>query len=157
MKPVAKSAPRWDTMKNYLKLLLSKLIFQYPKFTLSSNERSRIASTFKGMLDRGLLTKKPVREAQWVGITLVKKMIIAVIEDAIIRGTRSWDVTISKIVTLVLLGTLGARGGDLAKSQGYEGFEYSQWSHMEIKVKGTEPNLDNLRLTFTIAFEKGDK
>lgn len=157
MKPVAKSVPRWDTMKNYLRLLITKLIFQYPKFSLSPNERSRIANTFKEMLDRSLLTKDPAREAQWVGITLVKKMVIAVIEDATNGGTRSWDVTVSKILTLVLLGTLGARGGDLAQSDGYKGLEYSRWSHMEIKVKGPEPSLDNLRLKVTVAYEKGYK
>jgi len=110
------------------------------------------------MHHRGLLTNEPLREASWVGITLVKKIVTAILEDAVVNGTCSWDVTISKLLSIVLLGTMGARAGDIGLSIGYTGMQVLQWKHIELKLKqGTPPVLDNLCCRITITFEKGSK
>ncbi len=72
----------------------------------------------KSMLENGLLTKEAARERQWVGVVLVRKTVIAFIEDAITLRVRSWDTVISKILTLIVLSALGARAGDATRSNG---------------------------------------
>ncbi|KAH7398061.1 hypothetical protein BKA64DRAFT_673464 [Cadophora sp. MPI-SDFR-AT-0126] len=147
--------PRYDTQLRYLNLLIPKLVFEYPDFTLSAHERLRISVCLKSLLQDGKLTNDPQREAQWVGISLVKRMIVAIVEEGIESGTRSWDVTIAKVLSIILLGVLGARCGEPSVSQGYMGVEYLRWEHIWLKLKpGTK---DKLTMRITLMYEKGDR
>lgn len=147
--------PRYSTQVRYLQLLITKLIFVYPTFTLSPHERRRISICLKSLLQEGKLTKDPQREAQWVGITLVKRMVKAMAEEAYTSGTRSWDCTISKILSVVLLSVLGSRAGDITLSQGYENAECLRWEHVHMKLMpGTK---SQLLMRLTLAYEKGHK
>ncbi|KAG4428859.1 hypothetical protein IFR05_015662 [Cadophora sp. M221] len=147
--------PRYDTQIRYLNLLIPKLVFEYPEINLSPHECLRISICLKSLLQDGKLTNDPQREAQWVGISLVKRMIVAVAEEAIESRTRSWDVTITKILSIILLGALGARCGDLTLSTGYKNVEYLQWKHIQIKLRpGTE---HKLTMRITLRYQKEEK
>lgn len=146
--------PRYSTQVRYLKLLITKLIFAYPKFSLSAHERARISVCLKSLLQEGKLTNDPQRETQWVGISLVKRMVKAMIEEAIESGTRSWDATIMKTLSIVLLSVLGCRCGDITLSAGYKNVECLRWEHIRIKLK---PGTRKLSMRITLAYEKGDK
>lgn len=76
------------------------------------------------------------------------------VEDAVSSGTRSWDCTISKTLSIVLLGALGSRGGDITLSQGYKNVECLRWEHIHIKLK---PGTQKLSMRITLAYEKGHK
>ena len=59
---------------------------------------------------------------------------------------------------MILVSSLGARTGDVALSQAYEGKPYYiQYSHNELFIEGDQPNLANLRARITVEFEKGHK
>lgn len=80
--------PRYSNQVRYLKLHITKLIFTYPQFTLTPHERNRISIGLKSLLRESRLTNDPQRATQWVGISLVKRMVKAMVEDAVTSGTR---------------------------------------------------------------------
>lgn len=95
-----------------------------PKVYTSAHERIWISTCLMSLLQEGKLINDPQREAQWVGISLIKRMVKAMTEEAFVSGTRSWDCTISKSLSIFLLSSLGSRGGDITLSKGYKNAKY---------------------------------
>ena len=159
MKPVGGSVPRYQTMKNQVRDLKIKLTWKYSKFILSPQEHARIRSMFKEMLKKNLLTNNPVREKQWIGIVLVKRIVTSYIHDAIRQGSLSWDVVVYKILSIILMSTLGVRAGDAVRSSYYFGNEFLRWGAITIKFRSTsiKPLLEDLVLQIVIEYEKGAK
>lgn len=80
--------------------------------------------------------------------------------------TRSWDVTLSRLLGIALVTSLGCRAGDVARSPGYTGNEHLAYKHVELMVNngdddnnnnGTEPTWDQVRARVTLSFAKGYK
>lgn len=65
---------------------------------------------------------------------MIRKMSVALINDAEQNGTLSWDVTLSRVLSLVLQATVAGRSGDVARSRQYYGQEFLQYGHITIKL-----------------------
>lgn len=65
------------------------------------------------------------------------------LEDSHKHGCTSWDVMIAKCLPAVLIASLGARSGDVARSDMYTGSEYMRWHHIELSSEGC-PGFRNL-------------
>jgi len=62
-----------------------------------------------------------------------------------------------KSLSLVLVGSLSVRVGDVGRSRGYTGKEYMQNRHLDLTIEGDEPILANVRAAVTIEFAKALK
>jgi hypothetical protein len=105
--------PSYDWLKGGFRHLLLALVFHHPKFTLTRHESARISSTIQQLLKGGLLTRDPSRERQWIGAFILRKITTAMVNHALNQGTMNWDVTLSRITSIVLTGALSARAGDV--------------------------------------------
>ncbi|KFZ05831.1 hypothetical protein V501_07977, partial [Pseudogymnoascus sp. VKM F-4519 (FW-2642)] len=109
-----------------------------------------------GKLIRGDWFKK-----MWIGFMLVLKMATAWVKDAFENGTHSWDITISKLASIVIQSALSSRSGDITRSQLYEGIEYLCWGHITFTLESPAtrdaPSVQDLKGTFELQFTKGHK
>ena len=83
-------------------------------------------------------------------------MIYAILQDALQNGTRKWDVTISRSLSILLLSSLRCRVGDIAKGEFDDhSLPFLCWRDIRLKlVGGSEPK--DLR-GITIRNKKGHK
>jgi hypothetical protein len=133
------------------------LIFKYPKFTLSPHERMRLRSVFHQFLKDGLITRQPTREAQWVGAFLVRRLLVALLRQALEEGTTNWDKTIQKALSILLIAALSCRNGDITKTQS-ETHDRPFLCYDDITIKLVNGvGLENLVASVVIRNEKGKK
>lgn len=80
------------------------------------------------------------------------------LEHHLKNGTWSWDVTIARLLSIVLITSIGMRNGDVTQSTDYTGVEYMQYRHFELRIVGDgEPRFENLRALITVEFAKDAK
>ena len=91
------SVPSYSWMKGGLIVTINGLIFKYEFFKLNSHASPRITSLMNTLYTDGKLTKEPIREKQWVGVVLVRAMVVAFMSDALEQGIRNWDMVISRV------------------------------------------------------------
>ncbi|KAK9357745.1 hypothetical protein V1504DRAFT_500567 [Lipomyces starkeyi] len=87
---------------------------------------------------------------------IVSRMGRAWLEHHHNHGTWNWDITLARLMSVVLVTSLGCRAGDAARSQCYEGMEFLQYRQVELLLEG-EPKFENLRAQIKIEFAKGSK
>ena len=119
-------------------------------------DQRRVDELLAKFVDDGMLFKRRWRKHEWVGHTLITLMGNSWLQETLAEGCQSWDVRISKLLSVVMMGALDCRVGDLTRSGHYKGEEYIQWRHIEITIRG-ERELQNLNAKATIAYEKGHK
>ncbi|KAJ3953370.1 hypothetical protein N0V92_010160 [Colletotrichum tropicale] len=90
-----------------------------------------------GLLLEGLLTTEEKRQRQWIKAGLVKKMAEKMIEDAIENGTTSWDVAVSRILSVVAMYAFGCRSGDMTVSNGYNPDYCLKWGDLRLRLNST--------------------
>ncbi|KAK0125600.1 hypothetical protein ONS96_009435 [Cadophora gregata f. sp. sojae] len=157
VKPVGNEVPSLSWIRMGFRRILMGLLFQYSKFTLSAHERVRIKSAFEQFLKDGLITRKPSREAQWVGAFLVSRLVGALLQQALAEGTTNWDKTIQKALSMVLIAALSCRCGDIMKTQSEtHELPFLCYDDITIKLVGGH-GLENLVATVVIRNEKTKK
>jgi hypothetical protein len=116
--------------------LCNSLIFRYKDFHLSRHDRTRIAVLLDDLTNKGLLTREPTRQKEWVGVILVEAMTTSLLESALTRGTRSWDVTIQKVTSILLCSSLCCRVGDINRSTyDDQSLPFLAWKDIELATK----------------------
>lgn len=142
----------------------AKIILAYGHFNwneLDGLQLGKQASVkFKTWIDKAVKQNQLIRgswnKKTWIGYTVLSRLVRAYLVRALEHGTTSWDVTIARCLSIVLVGSLGARTGDVGRSRQYTGTEYMQYRHIELTIDG-EPEFGNLRARITIEFAKGLK
>jgi hypothetical protein len=125
---------------------------------LTRHETERISATVFGLLKEGKLTKEPSWERNWVGAFMVRRLVTAVFRDALLHGTLSWDVTISKALIIVMAAALTARTGDLTTAPlDEQPVPFLCYKDITLKLVGGGTRLENLHARCLIRNEKGDK
>ncbi|KFY43691.1 hypothetical protein V494_01849 [Pseudogymnoascus sp. VKM F-4513 (FW-928)] len=113
--PIGNTVPSLSWIRSGFRRILLGSLFQYANFTLSLHERSRIKSLFHQLLKDGLITRMPIRDIQWIGAFLVRRMVTALLQEAVEDGTTNWDKVIQKALSIVLVAALSCRTGDITK------------------------------------------
>ena len=76
-------------------------------------------------------------------------------------GCRAWDTRLQMLLSLVLQSSLSCRGGNIARSQGYQGLKCLQWQHITMKLRregdGLAASVEGLEAYMVLRFTKGDK
>jgi len=109
------------------------------------------------LTNKGLLTREPTRQKEWVGVILIEAMTTSLLESALTRGTRSWDVTIQKVTSILLCSSLCCRVGDINRSlYDDQSLPFLAWKDIELAlVTGSEE--ERFVAKITIRNEKGHK
>ena len=74
------------------------------------------------------------------------------------NGTVNWDIPLMCLLGIVLITSLGARGGDVARASYYVGREFLQWGHITLYLlDGKPPRAENLKAVVRVHYAKGHK
>ncbi len=73
-----------------------------------------------------------------------------------VNGCISWDVFISKTLSVIIVSALGCRPGYVARSRGYTDAEYMKCQDIELAFEGDVKH-ENLRATITLRYTKRNK
>ncbi len=103
----------YDTIVHGSKKLKKALTFRYEHFHLSEHWKARADGIFDGFLDEGMITRQKKRSREPAGIIVMRRVIQALYQEAILEGTRGWNTTLNDIASIVLLTALGVRAGDI--------------------------------------------
>ncbi len=87
---------------------------------------------------------------------VLNRIVGAYLSDAINAGTSSWDITIQKILLVVLMQSTDCRVGEITKSSKYTGSEFLAWKHIILALDGP-PTMESVRCQIDIVFLKGHK
>jgi len=149
--------PGYAYIRGGLKHLIVCLQFRFAKFSLIKHERLRIASVVNELLDSGKITKNSTHEKHWITAQLIDKLTRSVFEQALTKGTLSWDVVISKCLSLVLQSAIAGRAGEVMRSQDYEEVICLRYEHVNMKVVSLAAENWRLEALINVNYEKGVK
>ncbi len=157
IKRIGNDIPSESWIKGGLDRLLVGLFFHYKGFALSKHDSMRLNSLFQQLLNDGRITRKPIRDAQWIGAVLLRRLILAIFRDAFEEGTTNWDKTIQKALSLLLLGALSCRCGDIMKDQSdVHDLPFLCYDDIAVKLVGGD-GIEYLQALIVIRNEKGKK
>lgn len=84
-------------------------------------------------------------------------MCVAILSDAILSGTPSWDRTIYGALYLSIISALAARAGDIMQTSGYSGDEFLAFKDIEITLIKDDCGVEKLWAVYTLRATKGYK
>lgn len=98
-----------------------------------------IASHLESMYKSGTLTRESMRDEKlWLMHDVVGRMTTAILRDAVTQGTQSWEITIQRCLSLLLMAALCCRAGDFTRSNMYDGLEVLRWEHVTVHLEAAE-------------------
>jgi hypothetical protein len=149
--------PSYNWIQQGILHLVDSIVLYHGDFALSKHERLRIQSTIHRLFHEKKLTKDPAIERHHIGVFLVRRLSTGIFKDALTNGTRSWDVTLAKILSFVLTSALAARTGDLTVGE-LDDQELPFIAYEDITLKlNRGAKLVDLIATVVIRNEKGKK
>lgn len=113
--------------------------FKFSDFNITIQDGKRLDMLVSSLINNGLLTKDPFFEEQWLGSCIIMQCASSILDDALTNGTSSWDVTICKAASLILVSALG-RVGDVVTSPAYT--ERMQKNHKASSIASNAKTLD---------------
>jgi hypothetical protein len=153
---LGKPAYSKNSLMNGLYKLTKRLTFEYPDFRLTPHAASRIEALIDSLTKADKLTVGKWRKSQWVGFLTLRAIINAYVSEALLNGAHSWDVRISRWLSLLLQSSADSRAGEVVRTNGYKGREFMAWEDVEIKLVGGT-GFVNLQAQVTLFWEKGSK
>lgn len=156
-----KPAPSLAVIQKAFYLLLKYGTFRWSredgfKITLHDKEQFK-AFTIQAVKDKRL-TKGRWFKQTWVGFVTLSRMVRVFLQHCVRNGALTFDLVISKCLSVVLVAALGSRSGNVARANGYRGTEYVQYRHVELYLEaGSGCGFQDLRATVTLEYTKGHK
>ncbi|KAK7711430.1 hypothetical protein SLS64_005454 [Diaporthe eres] len=154
-----KPVPNLGNIQNGVRALCSGLIFKF-NFSLSRQECRRLDTLLDSLVKEGKLIKGRWRKRERVGFYILRILGQAWFTKSLTEGCLSWDIIISRFLSVSLVAATASRAGDITRSQGYTGPQYVRWEHIELVLVGEhddEPRIEDMVAQITIAYEKGSK
>jgi hypothetical protein len=158
VQPKSNQVPSYHWLKGAVAQTTECCIFHYKDFTLSSHERLRIATLLDSLLQEGKVTMDPTWERNWAGAVVVQKLTSSLVNQAFEEGTMTWDITISRCLSIVLVAAVGARSGDVTVAPlDRHALPYLAYKDVVLRMKKGGSTIDDLHAVLTLRNEKGDK
>lgn len=132
------------------------MTFEYAEFELTKHYKLRIEAAIDSLVQEGKLTVGNWRKSQWIGFLTLRSLLVSYIKDGLTNGVTSWDVRVSRWLSIVLQSSADSRAGEVARSDNYDGEQFMKWADIEIKLVGGT-RFENLQAQATILWEKGSK
>jgi len=157
-----KSAPSLVTIQAIWYQCISVLNFRHHdlKENYGKHQIARINVHLDQLVRRGLLIKGRWFKKQWFGFRVIEKLSQVWLETAISQGCISWDKVLLKLLNVVMLSTLAARCGDIARSNFYKGDEVLCWKDIELTLSSDatiSPSVQSLTAKIRLRFLKASK
>lgn len=157
VKGKSREVPAFPWLCGGLRTLISAIRFSFKGFKLDTYDAEHIEATIESLHSQGLVTKEPAREKHWVGAFMVRRLVTALLQDALGFGTMNWDVTISKALSIVLQSALSARTGDILRNR-FDNQDLPFICYKDVIPKLVDGDgIDSLVGRFTIRNAKGYK
>jgi len=156
--PLTNRVPSYRWLQSGIGATIKDCVFYHKTFTLSAHERLRIATLLDALLQEGKLTRDPSWERNWAGVVVVRKLVCSLIDQAFAEGTMTWDITLAKCLSIVLVASLGARTGDVTVApRDQHTLPYLVYKDVVIKMRKGGSTIDDLEAVITLRNEKGNK
>jgi hypothetical protein len=111
-----KPAPGKELITKAIEVLSAYGTFTYPPNTgykLTSHDASHLQTWLDDAKKAGRLTHGRWEKRVWLNFMTVSRMGKAWLEHHLKNGTWSWDVTIARLLSIVLITSIGMRNGDV--------------------------------------------
>lgn len=102
------------TIQSTLGLLQKYLTWRYSTFVWGDYEAAGLESFLNAACQDNRLLRGIPSEQIWVGVHLVRLMTTKWLQHHLTSGSSSWDITVLKLLGVVLLSGVSARLGDLS-------------------------------------------
>jgi hypothetical protein len=146
--------PSLSWIKHGVAALIQGLTFKHESFKLSPHQSLRISTVIDKLLKNGEITAEPARIKQWVTAGLVLRLANFWLMNALTEGTMSWDITISRLLSLVLMAACACRAGEIARSTKYVKMECLCWKDVDMRF---DPAKDKFVVRITLRFQKKER
>jgi len=147
--PSSTGVPSISWIKHGVMALIQGLIFKHESFKLSPHQSIRISTAIDKLLKNGEITAEPMRIKQWVTAILVLRLANFWLINALTNGTKSWDVTISRLLSIVLMAGCASRAGEIARSPKYVKMECLCWKDVDMRFdRASEKFVARITLRF---------
>ena len=164
-----KPGPNISSIRKAYNILIHYGNFHWSKeddflFTRRDSER------FRSFLDTLIREKRIVRgrwgSKTWIGFVTLSRLVRTFLDHWALHGALNWDIVVVKSLSLVLVASLGARGGDVTQSRGYKDPVHLQYRHVKLYLEAptsthtgldNAPKLTDLRAEISMEFVKGHK
>ncbi|KAL1623785.1 hypothetical protein SLS54_004246 [Diplodia seriata] len=130
---------------------------EYEGFQISAFGATRMDSLINRLVKEGRLIQGVWKEKVFMGIATIRKMALGFMRDALEKGTRSWDTTILKLTSILVIAALGSRPGDVVRSTMYTDMEVLTWEDLTLKLKEGGDSAKDLTIDVKLRFVKGYK
>ena len=119
VRPGSKDKPaiNQNTMVVALKTILDYSTFTYSDFKYTPRDGARIRTLFDDCVRDGRLTQGMWKKRLWMSFMILARLVSKFLGYHIRSGTSNWDVTIAKVMSIVLVASIGSRAGDVSRSQ----------------------------------------
>lgn len=149
-----KPAVSLTSIRNAVLNVYARLQFKHKLLNFSRHNFKRIDTVLDRLVKEGKLTPGRWRKRQRAGVALVRLLGQAWFTDCLTHGCRSWDVTISRFLSISLMAATAGRAGDIVRSKGYTGLEYLRWEHVELVLGGHDdgqsPTIQGMTASITM-------
>ncbi|OAL32774.1 hypothetical protein AYO20_07730 [Fonsecaea nubica] len=163
MKPGSrdKPAPSFRTVLQVWRATNIYLRFQYPdwKENYTSSDMAKIKTYLEEQVTQGNLIKGYWQERNWLGFSVVVRMLTMYIRSTVESGCQNWDIVILHCLGVALTVACSCRPGDVAKSSDApKGMSCLTWDCVNLQVIADElGEVRNIRAKLILKFTKGHK
>jgi hypothetical protein len=111
------------------------LRFRYLDWKPQSNAGYRFRSLINTLLEKGQLTRDPVRIKQWITTRLCYQLATAYLSQCLNEDVKSWDVVFMRTITWLLQSAVDGHAGDVVMTKGYDPTKHTLfWDDLTIKT-----------------------
>ena len=150
-----KALPSLSSLQTGLRHLVAMLV-EIHGFTATKQNSKRIESLFNKLVKEKVLFKGKWRKPNRVGFQTILYMVDIWMSSGLKDGVLSWDIHISKQLSIVLIGSFGSRCGDVVRSRMYADMQCLCYRDLAISFFGGDDTQD-LIMNVTLRFVKGYK
>lgn len=158
-KIAGKPALSSDFVRNKFTTLIKYGTLTYTKasgFEITRRDMLRMQTFIDDAVCAGRLTKGCWNKRVGLNFILVSRLGRSWLRHHHQQGTLGWDLVLARLLSIVLVSSLGCRPGDVARSPYYKGAEYLKYRNVNLRLEG-KPQWKNLRAQITLEFCKGKK
>lgn len=152
-----KPAPNQSLFASALDILLQYGTFKWATFEMTWHHGTRMKTFFDDAVRAGRLTVGRWNKRVWLGFMLMARMGNDWLPHYDTHGALNWDVIISRLLSVVLVTSLGCRSGDVSRSEHWKGMEFIQYHDIILMLSEHGSKFEDLQAHIVIEFEKGRK
>ncbi len=118
-----------------MKTLVTILVYTYEDFKISIYWVAKCESLLNTLVKEGILVKGSWSKRYRIGFYTTLILYDTFLQTGLEEGCASWDIRLSKLLSVVLIVVCTYRSGDITYSSLYTGMEYLTFSDIILSFK----------------------